>query len=190
MGLGIILAVVIGISYIPIEEFELAFNFRALMLTLLLIGTSAHIVLLRKNEIDYDWLEDIYKILQIVLVVLVLTLITGEVKDYYNRGIFLLNSNSSDYSELLSKLENLQQMLLSSSWLVVSSILIVIGIWKKIQIIRVTAIILFGASILKIFIYDLSFLETIYRIISFIGLGLILLAASFAYQKYKKFIFD
>lgn len=190
LGLGSLLAVIIGISYLPIEEFELAINFRALILTLILIGTSAHIFLLRNKQNLYDWLEDFYKILQVTLVILILALITGEVKDYYNREIFLLNSNSSDYSEMLSKLENLQQMLLSSSWLVVSSILIVIGIWKKNQVIRVTAIILFGIAILKIFIYDLSYLETIYRIISFIGLGLILLAASFVYQKYKKFLFD
>lgn len=190
LGLGSILAVLMGITYLPVEEFELAFNFRSLILALILISISVHIFLLKNKQTLYDWLGDFYKILQVTLVILILTLITGEVKDYYNREIFLLNSNSYDYSEMLSKLENLQQMLLSSSWLVVSSFLIVIGIWKKNQIIRVTAIILFGAAILKIFIYDLSFLETIYRIISFIALGLILLAASFVYQKYKKFIFD
>jgi uncharacterized membrane protein len=91
---------------------------------------------------------------------------------------------------MLAKLRNMQQMLLSTSWLVVSSILIIIGIWKKMWILRITAIVLFGVAILKMFLYDLSFLDTVYRIISFIGLGLILLAASFAYQKYKKFIFN
>jgi uncharacterized membrane protein len=84
----------------------------------------------------------------------------------------------------------MQQMLLSTSWLVVSSILIVIGIWQKIWVMRITAIVLFGIAILKMFLYDLSFLDTVYRIISFIGLGVILLAASFGYQKYKKFIFN
>jgi uncharacterized membrane protein len=50
------------------------------------------------------------------------------------------------------------------------------------------AIALFGVAILKIFIYDLSFLETLYRIFSFIGLGLILLVVSYLYQRYKDVI--
>jgi uncharacterized membrane protein len=47
---------------------------------------------------------------------------------------------------------------------------------------------LFGVSILKIFIYDLSFLDTLYRIFSFLGLGVILLAVSYLYQRYRGII--
>ena len=47
---------------------------------------------------------------------------------------------------------------------------------------------LFGFSILKIFIYDLSFLDTLYRIFSFLGLGVILLAVSYLYQRYRAII--
>ena len=50
---------------------------------------------------------------------------------------------------------------------------------------RVMAIVLFGITILKIFLYDLSFLETLYRIVSFVALGVILLGVSYAYQRYK-----
>jgi uncharacterized membrane protein len=53
---------------------------------------------------------------------------------------------------------------------------------------RFAAIGIFGITILKIFVYDLSFLETLYRIFSFIALGVILLAVSYAYQKYKNII--
>ena len=51
------------------------------------------------------------------------------------------------------------------------------------------SIVLFGLAILKIFIYDLSFLDTLYRIFSFLGLGLILLAVSYLYQRYRVVIF-
>jgi uncharacterized membrane protein len=34
-----------------------------------------------------------------------------------------------------------------------------------------------------VFLYDLSTLERVYRILSFIALGILLLAISFAYQK-------
>ena len=62
--------------------------------------------------------------------------------------------------------------------------------WHRTQRLRIISIILFGVTILKIFIYDLSFLETLYRIFSFVGLGLILLATSYLYQRYRSVIFD
>jgi uncharacterized membrane protein len=44
---------------------------------------------------------------------------------------------------------------------------------------------LLGAVILKVFIYDLSFLGTVYRPVSFAGLGAVLLLVSFLYGKYR-----
>jgi uncharacterized membrane protein len=54
-----------------------------------------------------------------------------------------------------------------------------------VRTLRMIAMVLFGIAILKIFFYDLSFLETIYRIVSFIGLGIILLTVSYLYQRYR-----
>ena len=47
----------------------------------------------------------------------------------------------------------------------------------------VGALILIGLTVGKVFLYDLSALERVYRILSFIVLGILLLAISFAYQK-------
>jgi len=69
-------------------------------------------------------------------------------------------------------------------------VLIGYGIWRRTLSLRIIAIIVFGVAILKIFIYDLRFLETLYRIFSFIGLGLILLSVSFLYQRFKASIFE
>ncbi|MCJ7784906.1 MAG: DUF2339 domain-containing protein, partial [Desulfobacterales bacterium] len=89
----------------------------------------------------------------------------------------------------LTRLTNLRHLSLSGSWLVYSIILMIIGIWRRIQRLRIIAIVLFGITILKIFIYDLSFLQALYRIFSFVGLGVMLLATSYLYQRYKTFIF-
>ena len=64
----------------------------------------------------------------------------------------------------------------------------VIGFWRSVRTIRILAFVLFGITILKIFIYDLSYLETLYRIVSFVGLGIILMTVSFIYQRYKYII--
>lgn len=86
------------------------------------------------------------------------------------------------------ELENIKQLMLSGAWLAFSISLMAYGIIGRERTLRVLAIVLFGIAILKIFVYDLSFLETLYRIFSFIGLGLILLVVSYLYQRYKDVI--
>jgi uncharacterized membrane protein len=84
----------------------------------------------------------------------------------------------------------LQQLALSLAWLSYSIGLLAFGIWRRIPVARLMAIGLFGLTILKIFIYDLAFLPTLYRIFSFMGLGIILLSVSYLYQRYKHLILD
>ncbi len=69
-------------------------------------------------------------------------------------------------------------------------LLIVLGIWKKKFHLRVGAIALFSATLVKLFFYDLTYLNTISKTIVFLVLGLLLLVISFLYNKYKKVIFD
>jgi len=127
---------------------------------------------------------------------MIFVLCTAETRDYFGRIIYQLNqanaSNLADgnVDQALRKYGNLQQMALSLVWLVYSILLIGYGFWRRILSLRIIAIVIFGIAILKIFIYDLSFLETLYRIFSFIGLGLILLSVSFLYQRFKSAIFE
>ncbi len=61
--------------------------------------------------------------------------------------------------------------------------LMLVGFWKESRFIRWQALILIGATVFKVFLYDTSSLDRGYRILSFITLGLILLATSFLYQR-------
>lgn len=63
--------------------------------------------------------------------------------------------------------------------------LLFFGIRKQLQYIRISAIVLLGMTVLKLFIYDLSSLSTISKTVVLIILGIILLIASFLYTKYK-----
>ncbi len=93
------------------------------------------------------------------------------------------NSIGSDNSTYTS-LQNQLQLTLSLTWLAYAVAVLVIGFIKKLRVVRLTGIGLLGLSVLKIFLYDLSYLAQLERIVSFVVLGVILLAASFAYQKY------
>jgi len=72
---------------------------------------------------------------------------------------------------------------------VYSLILIMLGIWKKKLHLRISAIVLFSLTLLKLFFYDLSSLDTIAKTIVFVVLGVLLLIISFLYTKYRKVIF-
>lgn len=81
--------------------------------------------------------------------------------------------------------DNAVQMTLSVVWTVYAIGLIVAGfIWKN-RPLRLMAIVIFAVTILKVFLFDLANLDTIYRIISFIVLGVLLVVVSYLYQRYK-----
>jgi len=79
---------------------------------------------------------------------------------------------------------------LSILWGVYSLSLIVYGIWKNIQFLRIGAIVLFGITLIKLFFYDIAHLNTISKTIVFVSLGVLLLLISFLYNKYKNNIID
>lgn len=72
---------------------------------------------------------------------------------------------------------------LSVYWSGAATTFLIIGFARRLAPLRYVAIALFGLTVLKVFLVDLSHLETIYRIISFFVLGVLLLLASLLYQK-------
>jgi hypothetical protein len=54
------------------------------------------------------------------------------------------------------------------------------------RVLRLEGLAVFGICIAKLFLYDLQNLETIYRILSFIALGLVLLLVSWAYTRFRE----
>jgi uncharacterized membrane protein len=76
-----------------------------------------------------------------------------------------------------------QHLSLSLLWTAYASVLIGLGIERVSALLRWQALALFGFVVVKVFIYDSSFLERFYRIISFFILGLVLLVVSFLYQR-------
>lgn len=79
---------------------------------------------------------------------------------------------------------------LSILWGFYALILIGIGIWKRMKHLRVGAILLFAITLIKLFFYDISHLDTVAKTIVFVSLGVLLLIISFLYNKYKFLIAD
>ena len=78
----------------------------------------------------------------------------------------------------------LQRALAVSAFLMVyGAILLAVGFWQRSAFIRWQALILLVFTIGKTFLYDMRNLSQGYRLVSFLGLGALLMAISFAYQK-------
>ena len=180
---GWLTALLRGIAFEPITVFNPILNMRAGTMVAVGAGLVALRILADRTTDLRTWLKPVPPILRILTALLLLTLVTGEIRDYFEKAIAL-----QDPSLATTELENIKQLMLSAAWLAFSITLMAYGIMGRERILRVLAIVLFGLAILKIFIYDLSFLETLYRIFSFIGLGLILLVVSYLYQKYRDVI--
>jgi uncharacterized membrane protein len=79
---------------------------------------------------------------------------------------------------------NLQRSLAVSAFLMFYGAgLLAIGFWKRSAFIRWQALVLLVFTIAKAFLYDLRDLSQGYRVLSFLALGALLMAVSFAYQK-------
>ena len=77
----------------------------------------------------------------------------------------------------------LQDVWISLGWFVEAALLMVAGFWRNSAFVRWLALGLIAAIIAKVFAYDIWDLSRGYRIVSFVFLGVLLLAVSFAYQR-------
>lgn len=78
----------------------------------------------------------------------------------------------------------LQQALAISAFLMVyGAALLAVGFWRRSSFLRWQALVLLVFTIFKTFLYDMRSLSQGYRVASVLGLGALLMAISFAYQK-------
>ena len=71
----------------------------------------------------------------------------------------------------------------SATWLAYGAAAMALGFFQRIAFYRYVALALLAVTIGKVFLYDIEQLNQGYRVISFIALGVILLAVSYAYQR-------
>lgn len=104
-------------------------------------------------------------------------------------NVYALIALSAEFWDFFGRADTVLQadlarhLSLSVLWTVYASALIFVGVQRRSPLLRWQALILFGLVVVKVFLYDLSFLERAYRILSFLVLGVVLLVVSFLYQR-------
>ncbi len=123
----------------------------------------------------------------VTLNVLALLALSLEVSDYYTRelaanGPFRGGYNSASWVAARS-IRIAEGFTYSALWMAYGAMLMVVGFWRRSAFVRWQALALIAVTTVKVFVYDVSQLDRGYRIVSFIVLGVMLLAISFVYQR-------
>ena len=70
-------------------------------------------------------------------------------------------------------------------WTTFASIMLAIGLGRKVSACRYAAFGLFGLTLLKVYLMDVWELREVYRILSLVILGALLVVASYAYSRLR-----
>jgi uncharacterized membrane protein len=133
--------------------------------------------------------EAVMQIAVVSLNLLALVALSKEVTGYYYREQvwFRPQVQAARWSgDTLARYKNIairREFTLSALWMGYGTMLMAIGFWKKSAFVRWQALGLMAFTTVKVFVYDVSELERVYRIASFIALGILLLGISFVYQR-------
>jgi uncharacterized membrane protein len=163
---------------------QLVFNMRmaTYLVAIIVVGAVAHYA--GKNEGEAA--VTIGAISVVALNLLALYALTQEVGDYFRRQIAVVPQGA--YQQGMSYIDlhrnDIQRdFTYSALWMLYGSMLMVVGFLRRSALVRWQALILIAATIAKVFIYDVSQLDRGYRIVSFMVLGVLLMAISFVYQR-------
>jgi uncharacterized membrane protein len=123
----------------------------------------------------------------VALNALALIALTLEAADYYSRQMIVyrptFNGRTPAYATDLRRIEIERDFTYSALWMAYGAMLMIVGFLRRSAFVRWQALLLIAATIVKVFVYDVSQLDKGYRIVSFIVLGVLLLAISFVYQR-------
>jgi uncharacterized membrane protein len=98
-------------------------------------------------------------------------------------GYWWAQSSSPEWNRLYEQHRIYAQFSYSAWFMLFGAILLSVGFWRKSAFLRWQALVLLAVSVAKVFLVDMSELSQGYRILSFLGLGALLLAVSFVYQR-------
>lgn len=123
---------------------------------------------------------DVGSLYYITVSVFAVSLLTAEIEDYFRYMMKTASVMDARYAKGL---------LISIVWVLYALGLITAGMILRKKLHRILGISLAGITVSKVFLFDLSNLQTIYRIMSFVILGAALLIASYFYNRNKGRLF-
>lgn len=97
-------------------------------------------------------------------------------------SFWLLREGTGNYQRFQDH-QIYEQFSYSAFFMAFGALLLAVGFWRRSSFFRWQALVLLAISVGKVFVVDVSALSQGFRILSFLGLGALLLAVSFVYQR-------
>lgn len=168
---------------VSLESFQPVMNMRVVSFIGSAVILSGVLYLVRqyRDVMEQQEKEVIPKGLFMIINLLLLWILSLEVISYFDKQIYSAKIANQPTRSLLSW----QRAALSMAWSLYAAALLVLGIAKKSAAARLVSIGLFAIVIFKVFLYDTANLSSFYRFVSFLSLGVILLAAGYLYNRFK-----
>ena len=164
---------------------QLIFNMRmaTYAVAILVLGAVAWYASKRND----DAARNVAAVSVVALNALALIALTREVADYFSRQIAAVRPEfigrpNIDFIDL-HRNDIERDFTFSALWMAYGAMLMVVGFVRRSAFVRWQALVLIAFTIGKVFVYDVSQLDRGYRIVSFMVLGVLLLAISFVYQR-------
>jgi len=181
-----IAALVLGIFRLLIFSVEqtprLVFNERFMTYALAMAVLAA--VIKYGEPIASESMRPFLSMAKVALSLLALTALTLEASDFFDRQLpraYELPRTATTFNYVEWRV--LRDFTYSAIWLLYGASLMAVGFWKRSAFVRWQALVLIAFTVGKVFLYDVSALDKGYRIVSFVALGVVLLAVSFVYQR-------
>jgi len=130
-----------------------------------------------QREIETDRERLSRRILYVFGTILMFLLLNIEIADYFSVGPTLTFSFSGNFA---------RDMTYSIAWALFAFALLLVGMRAKAKAVRYAGLALLVVTLIKLFLHDLGNLSQLYRIGAFIGVALILIVASFVYQRFLR----
>ncbi len=123
----------------------------------------------------------------VALNALALIALSYEIRDYYSHqlatGFPAPTLWEPRHWSQMRAIEIARGFTYSALFMAYGATLMVVGFLRNSAFVRWQALVLIAATIAKVFLYDMAQLDRVYRILSFVVLGILLLTISFAYQR-------
>jgi uncharacterized membrane protein len=157
----------------PVSASQFLFNERVATYLVLIACMVAALLAARQHAATVGEQEtSVLAVLSVAANAYALIALSLELWDYFDRGgVMGVDAHLA------------QHLALSLLWTGYASVLILAGVKRQSALLRWQALVLFGLAVAKVFLYDISYLDRFYRIVSFLILGVLLLVVSFLYQK-------
>jgi len=175
-GVGSIFAIA-GLTEFYANAFVIFANIEFLIVLIFVIGLFVGAWLLKRAEREQKSIP-LSMIFAVAGIFVLWVLLTEEIYLYwYCRNRF---------APPLANWMFLSHMYISVMWAIYGAVLMIVGFWRRVGILRYIALGLFVLLLAKVFIFDTSTVKSVYRIAAFLATGVTLVGVSYLYQFLKK----